>query len=184
MERRFTVDTKLKVCNESINETITSSLTFQILLNFATANGFPPDEFKVISSFPRRDVRQMSLTKVADANIWNIYSSRRSIQEKRWSRWNFTLKKRWCLKSDNFSLSFLSSCQNHFRENKYNFWIKWIFLITVETFALLKKYFRIKNIRWERQETVGEIDKIVANTLKRLIDNYAFQTLLSNAWNS
>lgn len=29
---------------------------FQILLNFATANGFAPDEFKVISSFPRRDV--------------------------------------------------------------------------------------------------------------------------------
>lgn len=39
MERRFTVDTKLK-----------------ILLNFATANGFACDEFKLISSFPRRDL--------------------------------------------------------------------------------------------------------------------------------
>ena len=38
-ERRFIVDTKLK-----------------ILLNFATANGFLVDEFKIISSFPRRDV--------------------------------------------------------------------------------------------------------------------------------
>ncbi|CRL04435.1 CLUMA_CG017520, isoform A [Clunio marinus] len=39
LERRFIVDNKLKV-----------------LLNFATANGFSPEEFKIISSFPRRDL--------------------------------------------------------------------------------------------------------------------------------
>ncbi|CAG9803810.1 unnamed protein product [Chironomus riparius] len=39
IERKFTVDTQLK-----------------ILFNYATANGFSPTEFKIISSFPRRDL--------------------------------------------------------------------------------------------------------------------------------
>lgn len=42
MERKFTFDTQLK-----------------ILLNYATANGFPPTEFKIISSFPRRDLTSL-----------------------------------------------------------------------------------------------------------------------------
>lgn len=45
IERKFTVDTQLKV-----------------LLNFATANGFAPAEFKIISSFPRRDLTTIDST--------------------------------------------------------------------------------------------------------------------------
>lgn len=62
MERRFTVDTKLKVRKlKALLKETSYILPLQILLNFATANGFSPEEFKVISSFPRRDVRHLSL---------------------------------------------------------------------------------------------------------------------------
>lgn len=86
MERRFTVDTKLKVSknlNPSIEIEFEEKIEFeikkkvhrllfnllnflinlQILLNFATANGFSSEEFKIISSFPRRDVSSSSVSK-------------------------------------------------------------------------------------------------------------------------
>ena len=57
MERRFTVDTKLKVSFiYKLCEFKVKIFAPQMLLNFATANGFASDEFKIISSFPRRDV--------------------------------------------------------------------------------------------------------------------------------
>lgn len=32
---------------------------YKVLLNFATANGYSPSEFKIISSYPRRDVSDL-----------------------------------------------------------------------------------------------------------------------------
>ncbi|KAG5682038.1 hypothetical protein PVAND_011429 [Polypedilum vanderplanki] len=64
IERKFTVDTQLKV-----------------LLNFSKANGFSPEDFKIISSFPRRD-----LTTIDSANTLkqlNLYPQETLILEER-----------------------------------------------------------------------------------------------------
>lgn len=62
IERKFTVDTQLKVEINDFLKTLVNKINFQVLLNFSTANGFSPAEFKVISSFPRRDLTTIDST--------------------------------------------------------------------------------------------------------------------------
>lgn len=103
LERTFTVDTKLKVRAEKYFIKLFPSKPFshpQILLNFATANGFSPEEFKIISRFPQRDVSLMPSCCLQFLNIFRPCSSQPSIPRKPWRRWNYSLRRRWCSRSD------------------------------------------------------------------------------------